>query len=146
MTKLRLLGAQRVKALTEILERKFADVIKEVRTEEMTYKEAVLEYAKQTDNVELLESLRKIEGEYANTKDALIDKLGVDVTMSVSYIGFRTPSRVRSAVEEIRKGGSDDVVAHLERELAERKSQLWLVETLEEATEIVSKPITKEAK
>lgn len=141
MTKLNLLGAQRVKALTEILERKFEDEINALRERQLSTKEATEELAKRKGKENLLNEIYTIEKRIEEIKQEAIFDLGVGIDLSINYRTYRTPEKTIKELEEIKNNGTDDKIAQLNRELEERKSRLWLVETLEEAQEIVNREI-----
>lgn len=141
MTKLNLLGAQRVKALTEILERKFEDKIDEINNERMSYEDAIKELAKRKGKVRLLKEIYDLEARIKDISTEALNDLGVYIECRIQYQSYRTPDKVRDEIEDILDSGVGEIISKLKRELEERKSRLWLVETLEEAQEIVNSEI-----
>lgn len=136
MTKLNLLGAQRVKALSDILERRFKDAINEAEKRYKRNREDVLkEMAKEV-------GVEKEFEEYEQMKDRLMElnkvlaPIGVDA--SINNKSYRINGEIHRRMNE----EYDKVKRRLQRELSERNSSLWLVETLEQAQEIVNKEIT----
>ncbi len=140
MTKLNLLGAQRVKALTEIMERKFADAISETRNDSLTNMEAVEVYAERLGGDRVLHEAEELRNKLNELKPDL-RKIGVTVSVDLEVNFYSMPNDLRDKLKEIRNNGTEERVAKLKRDLEERKSQLWLVETLEQAQEIVNRPI-----
>ena len=141
MTKLNLLGAQRVKALTEILERKFSDKIREVEKDRIGPEEATRLLA---DKKGLTKELNEIQShvDALNSKARFVkEELGVTIDASMTYRSYRAPEETRKELDEVSDNGINEKIAKLKRELEERKSRLWLVETLEEAQEIVNREI-----
>lgn len=140
MTKLNLLGAQRVKALTEIMERKYKDAISEVRNDSLTEMEAVKVYSEKLGGDSVLREAEDLRNKLNELKPDL-RKIGVTVRTDLEVNFFNMSNDLRDKLREIRNNGTEERVAKLNRDLEERKSQLWLVETLEQAQEIVNRPI-----
>lgn len=141
MTKLNLLGAQRVKALTEILERRFKDVIKEVESEELPIKVATEILAERKNAHSELQQIKDIEKDINSLSRMLLAEVGIRVEFQLRYGHYSALKEVREDLHNIQRRDIDKTVAILNRELEDRKSQLWLVETLEQAQEIVNRPI-----
>lgn len=141
MTKLKLLGAQRVKALTEILERKFADKIKEVEEDRIGQEEAVKVLAEEKGLSRMLDEILSHESALIGLKMDAHNKLGVGVEVNVSYRSYHMLEETRKELNKIADNGVGKKVSQIRRELEDRKSQLWLVETLEEAQNIVNSEI-----
>lgn len=135
MTRLNLLGAQRVKALSEILERRFKDAIYEAeckykRDREDVVRELAEENGVAAEYAEYLEIIERI-GEL----NKVLAPIGIDATIN---------NRSYSANREISRRMNEEygeVKRRLKRELSDRNSSLWLVETLEQAQSIVNKEI-----
>lgn len=140
MTKLNLLGAQRVKALTEIMERRYKDAISEIRKESTTDMEAVKIYAEKLGADSVLKEAEEATDKLNDLSEDL-RKIGVTVKADLEVFFFNMPNDLRDKLKEIQSNGTGERIAKLNRDLEERKSQLWLVETLEQAQEIVNRPI-----
>lgn len=141
MTKLNLLGVQRVKALTEILERKYNDAISELNDKKITDSEAVKILAKEEGLEQLYEDVYHLINELEGRSEEAHRLLALDITASVRVRHWVTTEETREKLEVISNNGISDEVKKLKRELEEKKSQLWLVETLEQAQSIVDSPI-----
>lgn len=142
MTKLNLLGAQRVKALTEILERRYSDEINKVDRKKLSEKSKAISVAKHLGKHELLDELEEIKERVVELNNILYNKVGVSVSIDISYNAWRMPTEVRE-LRDSQSNGASEHIALLKRELEDKKSNLWLVQTLEEAQEIVNSPITQ---
>mgnify|MGYP001489628594 CR=1 FL=1 len=141
MTKLNLLGAQRVKALTEILERRFKDEINKLGSERISPKEATEELAKQKGKEDLLREVYELEKRSKSIEQEASNELALSIKFDLTYDAFRTSRDARNELNKIQNNGVEEKIEKLKRELEERKSRLWLVETLEEAQEIVNSEI-----
>lgn len=144
MTKLNLLGAQRVKALTGILERKYSDKIAEVKQSQMS-DEAVLEVlAKESGSEGLLKEINGHVDALMALQSEAASRLGLDVYARSEMHYWKMGERVKETAKTLADNGVSDKVEKLRRELEDKKSQLWLVETLEEAQAIVQSEIIME--
>lgn len=143
MTKLNLLGAQRVKALTEILERRYKDKISELNANRMSEEDAAWIYAERHGEEKLLHDIQQKVEDLKHLKPSAINKLGIEINVSVDYYSYRAEPDTRKAIIMIRDHDTDKKIEALKRELGDKKSKLWLVETLEEAQEIVDSEIGK---
>lgn len=141
MTKLNLLGAQRVKALTEILERRFKDEINRLGNERISPKEATEKLAKQKGKEDLLREIYEMEKRSKSIEQEASNELALSIKFDLTYDAFRTSRDARNELNKIQNNGVEEKIEKLKRELEERKSRLWLVETLEEAQEIVNSEI-----
>lgn len=131
MTKLNLLGAQRVKALTEILERKYSDKISELDNLRISEEGAVELFSKEIGSEDLLEKIREHEAELKGLEREALSKLGLEIHVRVRTDYWSSPKLVGDRIREIETGSSGEAKKRLKRDLEDKKSQLWLVETLE---------------
>lgn len=141
MTKLNLLGAQRVKALTEILERKYNDAISEVRNNTKTNEETAIEMANDKGVRETLEKVIEAKTFLENAASILREGIATDVKVNIDYGYYRASNEVYVEFYKIKEGDNKAIIREIKRELEDKKSQLWLVETLEQAQDIVQSPI-----
>lgn len=144
MTKLNLLGAQRVKALTGILERKYSDKIAEVKKGQMNDEEVIQVLAQETGREGLLKEINEHVDALMALQSEAATMLGMDVYARAEMHFWKMGDKLRDSAKTLADNGVSDKVEKLRRELEDRKSQLWLVETLEEAQAIVQSEIILE--
>lgn len=135
MAQLKILGAQRVKALTAILEKQRDEEIRELSKGLMSpedkeniarkhfgVSEVYAELKKKSEEIkELNEKYREVTGYYFSVNQSSDYRSGLDFNNYVRTI--KDP-----VAEEIQR---------VKREYEEKANSLWLCETLEEAKEIV---------
>lgn len=136
MAELKILGEKRVKALLEVLDAKLRGrkAALNLPTEDDLKRIADAEFgiSDKREEVEVLKDRLKSICEELN-----------DVTGEVEYVTTSYSHRrnagttYRQRLDELRKSLQKDPVDTLEREFAEKRTQLWLCETLEQAKAIV---------
>lgn len=141
MTKLNLLGAQRVKALTEILERKFEDVIREERRKTLTDEEVLDKMIEMYGLEGKMKEAQELRRKLLEVTREINEFVPINNTTLTLKSRYEMRSSVTREVNLLSDNRVSENISSLKRELEERKSQLWLVSTLEEAQAIVSEPV-----
>lgn len=135
MAKLSILGAQRVKALQEILDKKQAEAIAaldipshdEIQT--LVDKEyGVYEWQREID--ELVAKAQKI-------MDKLNTATGKDYFVNKGYRSYSNNNSYNKRIRELTIEQRDAKINEVKAEYKHKSNMLWLCETLEEAKQIV---------
>lgn len=140
MTKLNLLGAQRVKALSDILDRKYEDVINEAKNLRKRGDEAEKELLKHLGLYDKFLEVSNLIAVLRQEAKPLRD-IGYDIDTDLHMLRYKLSDDHRQILDGIYDNGSEEMISDLRRELEDKKSKLWLVETLEEAQAIVNSEI-----
>ncbi|AMQ66715.1 hypothetical protein FDG96_gp56 [Bacillus phage Mgbh1] len=138
MAKLSILGAQRVKALIEILNEKKEEEMKQVRDSLPSMSE-VKRLADEKMGISHLSSeLELLKGQMEKLSAKLNDAKGVEIRVRIDT-NWRHPKyeEYTKVEEEIRRELIDSKLQEVERKYKDKENRLWLCETLEEAKEIV---------
>jgi predicted transcriptional regulator len=135
--KLSVLGAQRIKALTEVLKDKQEDEIAELRKSLPSIYEIEKRVREEFGVGEYYEELEAIKGRLEEITEVLETKTGDTFSLSQrnSYNKGRTKYVDRK--NEIKMELTDGKVEAIKRKYRQKEQKLWLCETLEEAKEIV---------
>ena len=138
MSNLKILGAQRIKALTLMLEEKEKQKINEVRKQLPTAKEAEQIVDEEFGATEIRKQIRIAEQKLLELSKQLESKTGQTKTISNGYsYNSATWSSYSKRKSEIQKGNLESQIKEIQKEFADKKNLLWLCETLEEAKAIV---------
>jgi uncharacterized protein YceH (UPF0502 family) len=139
MSNLKILGAQRVKALTAMLEEQEKEKLAELRTSELLSHSDTTKIVDAEFNVsEIREELDKLEERVEELSQKLKAKIGKTVQFRYDHV-WNDPSYNRYTKRHslVQKGDFDKKSAALAKEYAAKRQRLWLCETLEEAKAIV---------
>lgn len=148
MGKLNILGAQRVKALIEILQEKKAAEIAEMSaslpTRDKIKKDLELE-----NGVALLRTeLDKIIVQGNKIAEKINDITGegryLSQGASYSYKQDNLEKEYRKAIDEVYEGRTKSKLDEIDKKYKKKEQSLWLCESLEEAKEIVGIKETEE--
>ncbi|MBS4195371.1 hypothetical protein [Lederbergia citri] len=137
MSNLKILGAQRVKALTAILEKQRDDKIKEARKKALTL-ETREEMARKHFKVNgIYSKIMEKKAEIEALSEEYRAKTGYYFTVNRNY-DYRNPEwdKFNTFANKINDP-VDEEIAKIKQEYAEKANSLWLCETLEEAKAIV---------
>ncbi|WP_102271272.1 hypothetical protein [Cytobacillus massiliigabonensis] len=136
MAQLNLLGAQRVKALTEILAEKEKLAIASMALPSVKEIKALVDDefgidGKRAEIDKLVAKANELAGD-------LNDVTGARVSVSLrENSNYGDPTAYDTRVKELRKDLIDDKIAAVKAEFKRKEQSLWLCETLEEAKAIV---------
>lgn len=138
MSKLNILGAQRVKALTEMLEQIEKQTIAEKKASQLK-----LEELKGVVDEEFgIETKRKALKEMQYAINMLASEIkeitGEVLSVSIQYntYGANQKTAWNKRYQELQKQQQEEL-HEISKEFADKKRKLWLCETLEEAKELV---------
>ena len=137
MANLKILGAQRVKALTEMLKEQESAVIAEITKEQLT-----LEKAREKVNIELgiqghVEEIEEIKIRLKELSDLVQAKTGRYYHVNEDYSYGPLNNEYNDRVNKMKKGDSEKRIESVRAEFKRKEQRLWLCETLEEAKAIV---------
>jgi hypothetical protein len=138
MSNLKILGAQRVKALIEMLKEKEKEAIATVKATAPTESAVKAQVDEQLGLTKLRADFEKTVQKLRKISDEIYEKTGQ--TASIRY--DHSYGKVYREYERLlvaARGGSEisEKVAAIQKEYRQKEQQLWLCETLEEAKAIV---------
>ena len=137
MGQLKVLGAQRIKALTEMLNEKRQEEIREVEKRRIGMSEALLKIAEQDGLGDTIAELREISKRYMQLQNELKD-YGVEPFNGISVNPYRdTTNKNQERARVLADAGTTEEIAEIKARYKRKEQSLWLCETLEEAKEIV---------
>lgn len=139
MGKLSVLGAQRVKALIEVLNDKEREEIRKLNAQMLSEEGAEKIVREELGASELYKEIDEIEKRIKEVSAELEAKTGYYVSISVGYQSWKNePYREYTRrLNEVRGNGVDKQIEQLKKEYRAKEQMLWLCETLEEAKAIV---------
>jgi hypothetical protein len=137
MANLKILGAQRVKALTEMLKEKEASLIAQILKEQLSHTDAEKHVNKDLGVQKFVDEVTDLEKRILELSELIQAKTGAyySVNRNSSYNPVR--SKYNELVEKARKGDTEKRIAQIKAEFKSKEQRLWLCETLEEAKAIV---------
>jgi chlorite dismutase len=137
MSNLKILGAQRVKALTEMLKEQEASAVAEIRREQLKREDAEVLVNVELGIGEYIAEIEAIKARVNELSELVRVKTGVYYTVSKN--SHYTPEKVQydKAVNKAQIGDTNEKIAKVQSEFKRKEQQLWLCETLEEAKAIV---------
>jgi hypothetical protein len=136
--KLAILGAQRVKALTEMLKEKEQLEIKVIQTE-MKSEDEINQILEQEYGIEEeMHRIKEILHEIDVINIKLREKTGVYYTVNKNTVyNHREQMIMGKKRQQIRDNGTSERISAIQSAYKTKEQRLWLCETLEEAKEIV---------
>ncbi|MFD1453260.1 hypothetical protein [Oceanobacillus sojae] len=138
MSQLKILGAQRVKALTGFLEEQKEAEMASARKGILDYDEAQRIVNEEYGISEAYEEYEALKERMGELSAELEDKIGhkVRVELSRTY-GTSKSTEYVDRIRRVREGNLTEILKEIESKYADKERRLWLCETLEEAKEIV---------
>jgi len=138
MGKLAILGAQRVKALAEMLKEQRDRKLVELNKQKPTRKEAEKEADKTFGVLELTEEVDKLTEKLRDISAPLENKTGRSIAVDYRNIYRGSAlSKYNDEVNRIMDAGVEGDVGVVKEEYRKKEQMLWLCETLEDAKKIV---------
>lgn len=135
MAQLSILGAQRIKALSEMLEVKYKEELKVLQTELSST--VIKSRADESFNLtELREKANDLKDELQMVIDEINLVTGERVSISYSHYSSNSSTPYQQKVRELSKELTRKT-NELRASYDDKKNRLWLCETLEEAKQIV---------
>lgn len=137
MGKLSILGAQRVKALTEMIEEREKQVIAELKTHMPKYEELKKQVNEEFGIEEKAKRVNELEFELRNLLSEMQEVTGEkkEVRIQLQYSNTGNTAWSKRYIE--LQNEQQKAIQSVQREFADKKRKLWLCETLEEAKELV---------
>lgn len=135
MGKLSILGAQRVKALTEILEEKEKQVIRELDVPTLSEIDRMVD--SEFDILELREEFEQTLNKTRELARKLSEITGKQIDINQHTYGRSSSTDYVKRKLELTSELKDKKVEEVRQEFKNKRQQLWLCETLEEAKAIV---------
>lgn len=137
MGQLKVLGAQRIKALTEMLDEKKKAEIREVEKRRIGISEALIKVAEQDGLGHKIMELKEVTARAKELQEELAP-YGIErsATISINQYGIRN-SKVLDRATTLADDGAAEEIAEIKASYKRKEQSLWLCETLEEAKEIV---------
>lgn len=138
MSKLSILGAQRVKALIEVLKDKEKAEIREVELQKPPRDEVEEQVDGEFEVSNITKELTDIEARVKEISRELTNKTGRSIDLEVRTL-FRDEryKEYSNRVREVMSKDVDEEIERIKQDYRRREQMLWLCETLEEAKEIV---------
>lgn len=139
MGKLSILGAQRVKALIQVLNDKEKEEIAKVNEGRISRKDAEKVVNEQLGVQGIFEEIESIKERLKEINKTLSNKTGHTFSFESSLRTWSNPvaSEYSSKVSEIQENGTDEKIAEIKSEYRQKEQMLWLCEALEDAKRIV---------
>ncbi|KQL18825.1 hypothetical protein [Cytobacillus solani] len=137
MAQLNLLGAQRVKALTEILKEQEAAAIAEIKKEQLSHGKAELIVSSELGIKEYVTEIVAMEKRIEELNEFITPKTGGYYKITHGYNYGNTRSQYNEMLAKAQAAGTDKKIAAVKAEFKRKEQSLWLCETLEEAKAIV---------
>jgi chromosome segregation ATPase len=138
MGKLNVLGAQRVKALIEVLHDKEKEAIAALNELKPSTEEVNTAVYEEFGVTGIKQEIREIKNRLEQLSEELESKTGQTVSLSENYSYYnQNYKRYDKRRKEVRDGEIDKKIVELKQEFRKKEQQLWLCETLEEAKAIV---------
>lgn len=138
MPQLKILGAQRVKALINMLNEQERQKLAELKKQQPTPEDAQRMADQQFGVTEIREELKKLEARIEELSSELSAKIGQTVSVKYNYRwGSDEYRRYSKVKDEIERGEYEKKAEEIRKEFKEKEQRLWLCETLEEAKAIV---------
>jgi hypothetical protein len=137
MSNFKILGAQRVKALTEMLKEQEKAAIAEITKDLLTH-----EKAQEKVNTDLgvqgyVEEINALKTRIKELSDLVQAKTGRYFNVSENYAYGPLNNEYNDRVNKVKKGDSEKRIKQVQAEFRRKEQRLWLCETLEEAKAIV---------
>lgn len=138
MTQLKLLGAQRIKALTAMLEDKRKAEVREVEKSTVNREVAKLKVAREYGIEDKFIELNALK-ERVHELNKELSPYGYNFELRTSQSTYQKPlaDEFAKAVTKEMFGDRDERIAEINARYKQKEQQLWLCETLEEAKAIV---------
>lgn len=138
MANLKILGAQRVKALTEMLKEQEAAKIVEITREQLSQEMAEEIVDKDLGIHEYTAEIKEIKNRIDELNEILQNKTGKMYQLQERY-GYSSSYKndYNQLVAKVRKGDTEKRIAEVKADFKRKEQRLWLCETLEEAKAIV---------
>jgi uncharacterized protein YoxC len=137
MSNFKILGAQRVKALTEMLNGQMAQAIAEIQKEQLKRELAEDIVNKNLGINEQFDEIKALTARISELSE--IVRLKTGCYYSVNRNSQYTPEKVKydTMVNKAQVGDTKERIAKVTADFKRKEQRLWLCETLEEAKAIV---------
>jgi hypothetical protein len=137
MSNFKILGAQRVKALTAMLKEQETAAIAEITKGQLS-----LEKAQEKVNTDLgvhayVEEIKALKTRLKELSDLVQAKTGRYFNVSENYSYGPLNNEYNDRVNKVKKGDTEKRIKEVQAEFRSKEQRLWLCETLEEAKAIV---------
>lgn len=137
MSNFKILGAQRVKALTEMLKEQEATAIAAVKASGVSSDVAETIVAKELGIEKQLNEISELRERLEILNNEIEPAIGRRYSMSSRNNYGTAYDKFNARLREVRDGDSEEKIAAIKSEYKRKEQQLWLCETLEEAKAIV---------
>jgi CO dehydrogenase/acetyl-CoA synthase delta subunit len=137
MSNFKILGAQRVKALTEMLNEQMSQAIAEIQKEQIKREIAEDIVNKNLGINEQFDEIKALTARISELSE--IVRLQTGIYHAVNRNSQYTPEKVKydTMVNKVQLGDTKERIAKVTAEFKRKEQRLWLCETLEEAKAIV---------
>lgn len=136
MAKLNILGAQRVKALTEMLNENEKQAIVELKASMPTQEQIKQQVNEEFGVQDLQKRAKELELELRELLEEIKEITGEKRTFNIHNYGTATTTKWYERYKELQQENTNQI-QEITKSYAEKKRKLWLCETLEEAKAIV---------
>jgi hypothetical protein len=137
MSNFKILGAQRVKALTEMLKEQEAAAIAEITKEQLSRENAEVVVNEDFGVREVVEEIEVLKSRLLELSGVLSDKTGYYYSVNRNSHYTDKHKKYLSSVSKAQKGDTEKRIKGIQAEFKRKEQRLWLCETLEEAKAIV---------
>jgi aldehyde:ferredoxin oxidoreductase len=137
MSNFKILGAQRVKALTEMLKEQESAAISEILKEQLSHDNAEKLVNAQLGVQEFVDEIKTLKKRILELSDEIQAKTGYYYSVNKNSNYSPTRNKYTELVEKTKKGDTEKRVTKIKEEFRKKEQRLWLCETLEEAKAIV---------
>ena len=137
MSNLKILGAQRVKALTEMLKEQETAAIAEVNKDKLSDTEAEEIVAGEFGIAKQLAEVATLKKRLLELSSEIESTIGRRYSINTNYYYSAKYNDFSDRMRDVQEGDTKERIIAIKQEYKRKEQQLWLCETLEEAKAIV---------
>jgi hypothetical protein len=138
MSNFKILGAQRVKALTEMLKEQEAKAVAEINKGKLTRSKADDIVHTELGIKEYFDEIKEIEARLEKLSEMIEPKTGNRFSLNKQSRSYGNVwSDYHRKINEVQDADTKQRIADVQAEFKRKEQRLWLCETLEEAKAIV---------